>query len=46
MWCMKNYSFDLANTMSEEEMIEFWFELDESKHNNYFDAISNTYELV
>ena len=46
MWTLKDYSFDLANTMSEDQMIEFWFELDRQREAEYFDALANTYELV
>ena len=27
MWYIKNLAFDLGDTMSDEEMIEYWFEL-------------------
>ena len=38
MWNMKEYYFDLSRTMSEDQMIEFWFELDKQDSDNYVDC--------
>ena len=46
MWYCKNISFDLSDSMTEEKMEEFWFELDKQREREYIDSLAMTYELV
>lgn len=42
MWYMKDFTLNLSETMTEEQMTEFWFELDKQKNNDiitYNDAV-------
>lgn len=44
MWNMKEYYMDLSRTMSEDQMIEFWFELDKQDDTNFITS-NDVYEI-
>jgi hypothetical protein len=47
MWKIKTKSFDLSEYMTEEEMIEFWFEQSKQEQDNYYtDSLSLSYQLL
>ena len=35
MWYMKDYYFNLLSNKTEEELVEFWFELDKNRDESY-----------
>ena len=43
----KNKSFDLSEHMTEEEMVEFWFEQSKQDQDTYYtDSLSMSYKLL
>jgi len=47
MWKIKNSSFDLSEHMTDEEMVEFWFEQSKQEQDSYYtDSLSMSYKLL
>jgi len=47
MWKIKSMSFDLTESMTEEEMQDFWIELNKQEQDNYYtDSLSLSYQLL
>jgi len=47
MWKVKSMSFDLSESMTEEEMQDFWIELSKQEQDNYYtDSLSLSYQLL
>ena len=47
MWKIKTMSLNLSEYMTEEEMIEFWFEQSKQEQDNYYtDSLSLSYQLL
>jgi len=47
MWRNKNCSLDLSEYMTEEEMVEFWFEQSKQEQDSYYtDSLSLSYKLL
>ena len=44
---VKKSSLDLSEYMSEEELVEFWFEQSKQEQDSYYtDSVSLTYKLL
>jgi len=47
MWKIKTMSLNLSEYMTEEEMIEFWFEQSKQEQDSYYtDFLSLSYQLL
>ena len=38
MWAMKNHYLELSEHMTEDEMVEFWFQQSKDNDKNYYDS--------
>ena len=43
MWYMKDYYIDFLATKSEEELVEFWFDLDKNRDESYASYLEANY---